>query len=128
MDNDLVMPQPTASLDKASQKELIAEIKTLRQFTGLMFLRLRGYVEGQELSNALEERMASFEKEAYAFRSMLATFASEEKSIVARLEILEKKVTLGDYAVIIMLKNRLDRLELDRLEKKEEVLYEPKPE
>src|SRR6266496_311458 len=96
MDNDLVMPQPTASLDKASQKELIAEIKTLRQFTGLMFLRLRGYVEGQELSNALEERMASFEKEAYAFRSMLATFASEEQSIVARLDIPEKKRVI-DY-------------------------------
>src|SRR6266496_6093059 len=102
MDNDLVMSASVASdLSKASQKELVEEIKTLRQFTGLMLLRLRGYVEGQELSNALEERMASFEKEAYAFRSMLATFASEEKSIVARLEILEKK---------------------------EEVLYEPKPE
>ncbi len=93
---ELKMPQPAVALDKASQKELIEEVKTLRQFIGLMLLRLKGYVEGQELSNALEERMASFEKEAYAFRSMLATFANEEKSIVARLDILEKKRVI-DY-------------------------------
>ncbi len=95
MDKDLVMPQPAVSdLSKASQKELIDEVKTLRQFTGLMLLRLRGYVEGQELSNALEERMASFEKEAYSFRTMLKQFDSEQQSIVARLDILEKKVIL----------------------------------
>ena len=121
MDKDLVMPQPAVNdFSKASQKELIEEVKTLRQFTGLMLLRLRGYVEGQELSNAMEERMASFEKEAYAFRSMLAMFASEEKSIVARLDILEQKVTQGNYGVILALKDRLDELE-----KKEVVLYEP---
>ncbi len=69
MDKDLVMPQSAVSdLNKASQKELVEEIKTLRQFVGLMLLRLRGYVEGQELS--------------------------EQQSIVARLDILEKKVVL----------------------------------
>src|SRR6266568_2577680 len=86
MDKDLVMPQPAVNdLSKASQKELIEEVKTLRQFTGLMLLRLRGYVEGQELSNAMEERMASFEKEAYAFREMLADayYGREPKNIKA---------------------------------------------
>ncbi len=89
------MPQPTVSdLSKASQKELIEEIKTLRQFIGLMLLRLRGYVEGQELSNVVEQRMASFESEAPKFRAMLKHFQSEQESIVARLDILEKKVVL----------------------------------
>src|SRR6266487_4647954 len=95
MDNDLVMSASVASdLSKASQKELIEEIKTLRQFMGLMLLRLRGYVEGQELSNALEERMAAFEKQSWSFLAMLKHFESEQESIVARLDILEKKVVL----------------------------------
>src|SRR6266568_6215286 len=91
---ELKMPIPTIDLSKASQKELIEEIKTLRQFVGLMLLRLKGYVEGQELSNALEQRMASFEKESWSFLAMLKHFESEQQSIVARLDILEKKVVL----------------------------------
>jgi len=91
---ELKMPIPTVDLSKASQKELIEEIKTLRQFTGLMLLRLRGYVESQELSNALEQRMVSFEEEAAAFRAMLKHFKSEQQSIVTRLDILEKKVII----------------------------------
>ncbi len=95
MDKDLVMPQPAVSdLSKASKNELVEEIKMLRQFTGLMLLRLRGYVEGQELSNALEERMAAFEKQSWSFLAMLKHFESEQESIVARLDILEKKVVL----------------------------------
>jgi|SRR5437773_4237040 len=94
MDKDLVMPQPEVSLDKASQQQLIDEIKTLRQFTGLMLLRLRGYVEGQELSNAIEQRIVSFEEETWKFRAMLKQFESNQVSIVARLDILEKKVVL----------------------------------
>jgi len=59
-----------------------------------MLLRLRGYVEGQELSNVVEQRMASFEKESWSFLAMLKHFESEQQSIVARLDILEKKVVL----------------------------------
>ena len=88
------MPQPAINLDKASKDQLIEEIKTLRQFTGLMLLRLKGYVEGQELATAVEQRMASFEEEAWKFRAMLKQFESDQVSIVARLDRLEKKVLL----------------------------------
>ncbi len=92
MDKDLVMPQPAVNdFSKASQKELIEEVKTLRQFTGLMLLRLRGYVEGQELSNALEERMASFEKEAWTFRHLINTMSEELHNQSVRIDALEKK-------------------------------------
>jgi len=95
MDKDLVMPMSVmGDLSKASQKELIEEVRTLRQFTGLMLLRLRGYVEGQELSNALEERMASFEKEAWTFRHLINTMSEELHNQSVRIDALEKKVLL----------------------------------
>ncbi len=46
---ELKMPQPAVALDKASQKELIEEVKCLRQFTSLMLLRFIDALEKKVL-------------------------------------------------------------------------------